>query len=199
MGLWAHQPRRRRRQQRGAVLIEAAIVMPLLITLVMGIIEFGMVFSDMQTVGSATRAGVRSGVAYSRQDAFDEQAVDAVASALTARTTGEPLELWIYQVEREADNAVGFDAGAPVGHPTFDDCTTRCLKYTWDTVNDLWVLDTSTSWDAGDQNACSLPLDQMGVRIKVRHDMVTGLFGDSITLTDKTVMRLEPQPLSVCP
>ena len=51
MGLWAHTPRRKREKQRGAVLIEAAIVMPLLITIVMGIIEFGLVFSDMQTVG----------------------------------------------------------------------------------------------------------------------------------------------------
>ena len=45
MGLWAHPSRRERRRtgraprQRGAVLIEAAIIMPLLITLVMGIIS----------------------------------------------------------------------------------------------------------------------------------------------------------------
>jgi len=40
--------------------------------------------------------------------------------------------------------------------------------------------------------------DVLGVRVKVRHDMVTGLFGESKTLTDKTIMRLEPQPLSSC-
>ena len=173
--------------------------MPLLITLVMGIIEFGMVFSDMQTVGAATRAGVRSGVAYSRQDAFDDQAVDAVASAMTAQTTGEPLELWIYQVERKAVDPTGFDNGAPMGFPNFENCLTNCLKYTWNSSTETWDHDTTTSWDAGDQEACAPPLDEMGVRIKVRHDMVTGLFGNSITLTDTTVMRLEPQPLSSCP
>jgi hypothetical protein len=29
--------------------------------------------------------------------------------------------------------------------------------------------------------------------------MVTGLFGTSMILTDKTIMRLEPQPISSCP
>jgi Flp pilus assembly protein TadG len=194
MGLWAHQPRRKRREQRGAVLIEAAIVMPLLITLVMGIIEFGMVFSDMQTVGSASRAGARSAVAYSRQSGYDIQAVDAVASALTARTTGTPLELWIYRVE---DSGAGKTNGAPEGYPNFENCLVECQKYTWN--GSSWVKDTTTTWLYTDMNACTLPLEELGVRVKVRHDMVTGLFGSSITLTDKAIMRLEPQPLSVCP
>jgi Flp pilus assembly protein TadG len=170
--------------------------MPLLITLVMGIIEFGMVFSDVQTVGSATRAGARSAVAYSRQSGYDQQAVDAVASALTARTTGTPLELWIYKV---ASSGTAKENGAPEGYPNFENCTTSCQKYTWDSVTKTWVKDVTTTWLYTDMNACTLPLDELGVRIKVQHDLVTGLFGDTITLTDKTIMRLEPQPLSVCP
>ena len=194
MGLWAHQPRRKREGQRGAVLIEAAIVMPLLITLVMGIIEFGMVFSDMQTVGASSRAGARSAVAYSRQLGYDTQAVDAVASALTARTTGTPLELWIYKV---ASTGTAKTNGAPEGYPNFENCTTYCQKYTWNGTS--WVKDPSTTWLFSSMNACTLPLDELGVRVKVRHTMVTGMFGSSITLTDKSIMRLEPQPLSVCP
>jgi Flp pilus assembly protein TadG len=193
MGLWAHK-RRKRDGQRGAVLIEAAIVMPLLITLVMGIIEFGMVFSDIQTVGASSRAGARSAVAYSRQSGYDVQAVDAVASALTARTTGTPLELWIYRVE---DSGVGKTNGAPEGCPNFENCSVECQKYTWNGTS--WVKDATTTWVYTDMNACTLPLEELGVRVKVRHDMVTGLFGKSITLTDKAIMRLEPQPLSVCP
>jgi Flp pilus assembly protein TadG len=180
-----------RRRQRGAVLIEAAIIMPLLLTLVMGIIEYGLVFSDKSTVGSATRAGARSAVAYSRQTGYDQQAVDAVTSALTARTTGTPLELWVYKVDTTNSN------GAPVGYPTFSDCQTACQKYTWN--GSSWDLTGGAGWAASDQNACSMPLDQLGVRLKVRHDLVTGLFGTSLTLTDRTIMRLEPQPLTSCP
>jgi hypothetical protein len=181
------------------VLIEAAIVMPLLITLVMGIIDFGMVFSDMQTVGSSTRAGVRSGVAYSKQVGYDTQVKNAVKSALTARTTGTPLELWIYKVDTSSDATK--KAGSPIGFPNFEDCVTSCQKYTWNGSD--WQDAGGNGWAANSMNACTISatqdLDIMGVRVKVRHDMVTGLFGRSITLTDKTIMRLEPQPLSQCP
>jgi len=170
------------------VLIEAAIVMPLLLTLVMGIIEFGMVFSDMQTVGSSTRAGARAAVAYSRQENYDVHAVNAVASALSARTTGTPQEMWIYKV------GTGNEPASP-------GCAAYCQHYKWDPSNPdgPWVLQSGAQWKFDTMNACTLPLDQLAVKVKVKHDMVTGLFGDSITLTDTTVMRLEPQPLSVCP
>ena len=168
------------------MLIEAAIVMPLLLTLVMGIIEFGMVFSDMQTVGSSTRAGARAAVAYSRQDGYDIQAVDAVTAALTARTSGTPQEMWIYKVGSGTE-------------PSTPGCAADCRHYVWDSTTETWVYQAGSDWLFTDMQACKLPLDHLAVRVKVKHDMVTGLFGDSITLTDTTVMRLEPQPLSVCP
>jgi Flp pilus assembly protein TadG len=188
-GLFARPPKHR---QRGAVIIEAAIVFPLLITLVMGILEFGMVFSDKMTVTSSTRAGARSAVAYSRQAGYDAQAIDAVTSALTSRTTGTPLELWIYKVDTTNDK------GAPIGFSDFSNCSSSCQKYTWNTTTSKWDNSGGGNWLYGSQNACTMPLDQLGVWVKVKHDLFTGLFGDSMTLTDHTVMRLEPQPLSVC-
>jgi hypothetical protein len=190
MGLWAHRTPRKQRQ-RGAVMIEAAIVMPLLITLVMGIIDFGMVFSDQQTVGSSSRAGARAAVAYSRQANFELQGVAAAASALSAQTSGEPISLWIYRV--------GFDNGAPVNFENFEDCIVDCIQFTWDTNSDTFVNSgVGGGWNYQTMNACTLPLHELGVRVKVRHDMVTGLFGDTKILTDETIMRLEPQPLSTC-
>lgn len=48
-------PRRRNRPERGAVLVELALVAPVLLVLVLGIIDFGMVFSDSISM----RGGVR--------------------------------------------------------------------------------------------------------------------------------------------
>ena len=157
----------------------------------MGIIDFGMVFSDMQTVGSASRQGARSGVAYSRQMGYDQQVTAAVKSALSARTTGTPLELWVYRVDPTSG-----EKGSPVGFSNFEDCITDCWKYTWNGSD--WQFSGGNKWNWNNMNACTGDLDVLGVRVKVRHDMVTGLFGDAKTLTDKTVMRLEPQPLSTC-
>ena len=44
--------------ERGAVLVEAALVFPLFLLLLFGLIEFGFIFKDTQTIDNMTRAGV---------------------------------------------------------------------------------------------------------------------------------------------
>jgi Flp pilus assembly protein TadG len=50
---------RRRRGERGAALVELAILAPLLILLVLGIIEFGWLFGQFNAVRHAAREGAR--------------------------------------------------------------------------------------------------------------------------------------------
>ncbi len=54
--------RRRVRQERGAELIEMALVLPLLMLVIMGIIDFGFLFREMSVVTNAAREGARAGV-----------------------------------------------------------------------------------------------------------------------------------------
>ncbi len=53
---------RRRWSARGAAVVEMAIVAPVLLTLVFGIIEFGWVFMAYQTITNAAREGARTAV-----------------------------------------------------------------------------------------------------------------------------------------
>jgi hypothetical protein len=56
----AHMRKARRlRGDSGAVLVEAAIALPLLFTLLFGIIDFGWVYNDYLSVRQATREGAR--------------------------------------------------------------------------------------------------------------------------------------------
>ena len=50
----------RRRGQRGAAAVEFALVVPVLLILVMGIIEFGRAYYVQTTISSAAREGVRT-------------------------------------------------------------------------------------------------------------------------------------------
>jgi Flp pilus assembly protein TadG len=50
------------RSERGAELIEFAIVMPILIFIIAGIFEFGMMFRAFEAVTNAAREGARVGV-----------------------------------------------------------------------------------------------------------------------------------------
>ena len=45
--------------QNGAALVEFAIVLPLLLILIFGIIEFGVMFYDKAMITNATREGAR--------------------------------------------------------------------------------------------------------------------------------------------
>jgi Flp pilus assembly protein TadG len=58
-------PRRQsRRNKRGTSVVEMAIVLPLLLTLVFAIGEFGIMFTQYQTLINAAREGARTGVLF---------------------------------------------------------------------------------------------------------------------------------------
>jgi Flp pilus assembly protein TadG len=81
--------RSRWQSDRGAELIEFALVAPILIFLIAGIVDFGMMFRALEAVTNAAREGARVGV-LPGYDPPDVQArVDAylAASALTGTRT----------------------------------------------------------------------------------------------------------------
>ena len=53
------------RAERGAVAVEFAIILPVFLLLVFGIMDFGHAFYMKQTVSNASREGARYGVRYS--------------------------------------------------------------------------------------------------------------------------------------
>ena len=55
-------PRQSFRSERGAELIEFAIVVPILLLLISGIVDFGMMFRTYEAVTNAAREGARVGV-----------------------------------------------------------------------------------------------------------------------------------------
>lgn len=68
MGLTANFERRRRRRptEDGSSAVEFALVAPLLIMLVFGVISFGMIFGQQLALGNAAREAARYGVVEGR-------------------------------------------------------------------------------------------------------------------------------------
>ena len=52
------------KNQKGAALVEFAIVLPLLLMLVFGMIEFSIMFYDKAVITNASREGARAGIVY---------------------------------------------------------------------------------------------------------------------------------------
>jgi hypothetical protein len=188
--LLARARARRARGEKGAVAIEAAILTPLLLLLVFGIIEFGMLFKDWLAVTSSVRAGTRMASAEPRIETFAQDAADQVAREGAALDMDNVQELWIYRAQTS-----GSDAGYPVGGDSdFDSCS-ACVKFHWSASEDKFVAYSNT-WAATAQNACQGDPnhDSVGIYLEITHPAVTGLIFDHMTLKEHSVMSLEPIP-----
>lgn len=189
MGLARLGSPRRRRDERGAVLVEAAIVIPILMMITLGIVEYGGAYRENAAVAGASRAGARVASSLPKTDfgctaPCSDSAVTvaaAVSSALQSLGSNAPQQLWIYKV------------GAAGNTPPFTSCT-YCVGYNWiSSSKSFGGTPLGTGWTAAKQNACaSGPPDQIGVYIKVKHTAVTKMFGGDRNLTGTTIMRLEP-------
>lgn len=178
-----------RHSERGAALVEFALILPLLLVLTFGIIEYSQLFSAASTVSNATRSGARTASAEPRQPAFASDAAAAVGTALSALPGSTPQELWVYR----ATQGTGLpDSGG------FSSYCSHCVVYRWDASTRKFntASPVVNGWPATDQNACGGTADEIGVYVKVVHAFVTKLFGTSKTLSSRTVMRLEPIPSS---
>src|SRR4051812_48414730 len=72
--------RRQNRRRDGAALVEMAIVMPLLLLLTLGLIEYGWVFLRVSQINQAARQGVRTAV---RPDATVNNVTTVVSNMMT--------------------------------------------------------------------------------------------------------------------
>ncbi len=182
--------RRVRRRQEGAAAVEFALVLPVLILLVFGIMEFGLAFRDTLTLTSATRTGARTASALSRDPNFNNATLDAVTDAIGGLPEDSIEQLWIYKAGPD---------GYPVGRSNFSSGCSSCGIWNWSTSSHAFVPAGASAWDPYSQNACAGTSDSVGVYLKVNHEFVTQLFGSTVTLTDHTVMRLEPRSsVSAC-
>ncbi len=183
---------RRRRGSRGAVAVEAALVTPILIVLVFGMIDFGMLFKDYLAVTSASRAGARIASAEPRQAAFAQDAADQVLIEGSALNTSDILEVWVYKAQSKTQSYPGYPVG---GTNTFAACST-CVKFKPVKTGSTWnmVQQPGSTWTASSQNACAgdVNRDSVGVYVKYAHPATVGLFFDTFDLRDHTVMSFEP-------
>jgi Flp pilus assembly protein TadG len=184
--------RRRGSDDRGAVLVEAVFIFPIVFFISMAILEYGMLFAAQSTTQSATRDGARFAsanfaVAGDHKAAAD-QVMAAVSQDLSARTGFDtPVQMLVYKSD---------DNGNPVSG-TLASCSASCYHYRW--TGGAFVYDPgSPMWT--DPQACinNGTIDSVGVYVELQHDFITNAFGSSQTIKEHTVTRLEPLPLSQC-
>ena len=189
------------RGDRGATLIEASIVTPVLMLFVFGIFEFGFAFRDYLAVANSTRDAAReASVAGNVLDA-DYRILRAVERASAALPDNAIKDIVVFQ-------ASGPDSSVPDACKSSSQTTAgaACNHYT---VADLSLPDTDFGCDMGppadpDISFCPSSRDvsltgggteYIGIWMRVEHDFITGLFGSKITFEDTTILPAEPHEL----
>jgi Flp pilus assembly protein TadG len=192
MACKARTPAALARGDSGAVAVEAALVTPVLMLMLFGIVELSLLLKDDLAVSAAARAGARTGSALPRFDDgttdFAQQAADQVARAAGA------LDLSAVSLTIYAANPAGDPQGG--GSPAV--CTQRCVHFTYDRSTSAFVRDAG-SWPASSINACpgDPAQDAIGVYLSYPHQLP--VLGGTVTLTDRSVMAFEPvTPSQVC-
>lgn len=89
------------RGRRGLSTIEAALVLPIIIPLLLGMLEYGWLFYVQHTLTNAARQGARIGA---RADSFTSDIEAAITNAIAATSVADG---WDYSVATES--GVAFD------------------------------------------------------------------------------------------
>ncbi len=191
---------RRVRGERGAALVEAALILPLILLIVFGAIEYGFAFKDASSVSSAARSGGRIASSQPKDAGMMQDAATAVATALNGFPISPKPEVWVYQAGAN---------GYPEGASDFSlGCVTKCVQYelTWlPTGGGFFRADrVGGTWDIADQHVCpgtdAATWSRVGIYVKVGHGrIVPGLLPAPTTLTDHAMFRLEPVDSAGCP
>jgi Flp pilus assembly protein TadG len=174
--------------ERGAALVEAAILMPVVLLLVFGAIEFSSLFKDAATLSSAARAGGRTASAEPRNGNMPTDTAAAVSTALSSLPSGSPQTLFIY------------DATVSTSPPS--SCSVSCVSFKWDPNTRSFTTSKYDSTWIKNQNVCGSTGEwsRVGVWVKAQHPFATNLFGKNTTktLTSNAIFRVEPLPSSQC-
>jgi hypothetical protein len=176
---------RERANERGATLVEAAIVLPLMLLIVISILELGVAFKDFLTTDFAAKEGARVGAIAGNDPEADCLIVQSIIEGYTATDIEKLDGIRIYQVN---------DAGDPTG-----------LENSWQFDNDPgddpldcddWNV--SEGWDSTTRDVAlgsGAELDIIAIEIDTNHTWITSFppWRGQIDITRTAIQRLEPE------
>jgi hypothetical protein len=177
-------------------MIEMAVILPFLVSLVMGTVEFGEGWQANLRVQSATRSAGRTGSSLSTNRQADYFMLQTLKAGLTKFTSAEVRHIVIYKATSAN--------GEPTAPCKAASVTGVCNHYTGLQMNTLTAAHfPGTTCAAGSPDDAWCPderintqagADQLGVWVEVFYTYRTKYFpGSGITMKQYVVMRIEPK------
>ncbi len=187
------------------MLVEAALVTPLLFLLLFGVIEFGYAFYGKLTVDNMSVVGARAASGSANDVLADYQVLQSVVGANTGISTSDIQLVIVYRATGPSDRVPTSCLAASVTNtPSVRGCNryvgTDLARPSTDfgcvgppgpatKIDNYWCPTARKSGLSGADG----PPDYIGVYVKAAHRNLTGVLGGSVTFTTDTVMRIEPR------
>ncbi len=179
--------------ERGATLVEAALVYALLFIALFAIVEFGLAFKDWLSVSHAAREGARAGATYGDEPTADIQILRDVERTLAPAGLADGVRVRVFEAAPGGETqsylyAPGTDCSDNSPGGTLVGCCdwTPCPE-------PFRATYTVPNWDPADRDVEAPNLDRIGVEIQFSHDWLTNYFFDSTDFTTATDFQIEPQ------
>lgn len=176
--------------ERGVTIVEFAVILPVLLLLVLGAFEYGMLFRDSLTVSTAAREAGRVAASSANYGDADCVILEAAAGALDSIENGTTDEVHIYRSDSSGSiPSLGSSfmrryRPAQPSDPSIVACT----------GSDWFPIHLGGSWAPGDRVNDPSNADWIGVQIEYSHSWITDFlwFSGTTTLSDQAVFRIEP-------
>jgi Flp pilus assembly protein TadG len=185
------------RSEKGQAIIEFALILPILLLLLIGLIEFSFVLNSRNTVLFASRDGsmlAAEGGSLDGTDCVVLQKIDG--DVVSPATSLRVQQVQIYWSDRNGDQIgsnVNVYTRSGSTSCTYADGTTLTVPYTLTTAG--YVESSRCNVLAG-CGGSHTTVDTIGVRVTYQHFWLTSfarITGSGVTFTEASITRAEPQ------
>lgn len=183
------------KDDRGATLVEAALVYALLFLALFAVVEFGLAFKDWLSVSHAAREGARAGATYGDDPTADIQILRDVERTLAPAGIAENINVRVFDAASPGTGedytyTPGSDCSdnTPVGLPALVGCCdwTPCPEPFRDSYS-------VPGWDPSTRDVEAPDLDRIAVEVAFTHQWLTNYFVPSSDFSTVTDFQIEPQ------
>jgi Flp pilus assembly protein TadG len=186
-----------RRSEKGQAIVEFALLLPVLVLLIVGIVEFALVWNSRNTVLFASRDGSMIAAEGGSLAGTDCVILQRIESDVVSPSTALRLQsVTIYWSDRNGDQ-IGPNQNVYTRSGstscTYPDGNTITVPYTLTTAGYLESARCSVLAGCGGSHTT---VDTIGVRVTYQHFWATSFVrfaGNSVTFTEATITRAEPQ------
>lgn len=189
-----------RNGERGAGLVELAVVALFLFLLAAGTFDYGMAWRSGIEANSGVRTAARTGSSAQDNRGADYDALSGMKAALASSGLLDDVER---VVVFRADSATGTVPSACKTSATSicQTITGANFRTNWEaspmttatTTSGCLQIATAKNWCPTSRNSVAATADYYGVWVKVRHDYMFPIIGDDVLIERTAVLRIEPK------